>query len=125
MLQVMYLERAEEPKIIFDLGSRDLMESIFFSVNFDAQIHSFECNPDMVQLCEKRARYFPNITLNPIAVSDFDGETNFYKVNQEKTRSQEGIPYYIQKDGNPGASSIFISKDKTYYQDKVKVETVA
>jgi len=116
----------EAPRVIFDLGSRDLYESIWFSVNIEgSEVHSFECNPDMIPLCEKRSRYFPAIKFNPVAVSDKNGEIEFHKVNQEKTRSQDNIPYYIQKDGNPGASSIFISKDKTYYQDKVKVETVA
>lgn len=123
LLRIMYFEGADEPKVIFDLGARDLMESIFFSVSFDADVHSFECNPDMLPLCEKRARYFPRIKLNPLAVSDSNGETSFYKVNQEKTRSQENIPYYIQKDGNPGASSLFVSVDKTYFQDLVTVKT--
>jgi FkbM family methyltransferase len=112
------------PKVIFDLGARDLYESMWFSVKYpNSQVHSFECNPDMLDLCKLRASYFPNINFNAKAVTDNNGTIDFFKIDQEATKSQPNLPYYIQKDGNPGASSIYVSKDQTYKQQKVTVES--
>ena len=121
-----FMSRYEvQPKTIFDLGARDLYESIWFAVNYpSATIHSFECNPDMIGLCESRSKYFPNIRLNNAAVSISDTPMTFYKIDQEKTKSQSNIPYYIKKDGNPGASSLFKSLDKVYSQIPVEVKAV-
>jgi FkbM family methyltransferase len=113
------------PKTIFDLGARDLYESIWFAVNYpEASIHSFECNPDMIELCEKRSKYFPNIKLNNAAVSISEAPMTFYKIDQEKTKSQQNIPYYIKKDGNPGASSLFKTLDSIYSQIPVEVQAI-
>jgi len=114
-----------QPKTIFDLGARDLYESIWFAVNYpNATIHSFECNPDMIGLCESRSKYFPNIRLNNAAVSISNTPMTFYKIDQEKTKSQQNIPYYIKKDGNPGASSLFKSLDKVYSQIPIEVRAI-
>jgi FkbM family methyltransferase len=114
-----------EPKVIFDLGARDLYESIWFANAYpESQVHSFECNPDMADLCRVRSAFFPNITLVEKAVSDIDGTLDFYPINVELTKQTPNIPYYIAKDGNPGASSMFKSLDPTYKQNKVTVESI-
>jgi FkbM family methyltransferase len=98
---------------------------IWFAVNYpNATIHSFECNPDMIGLCESRSKYFPNIRLNNAAVSISNTPMTFYKIDQEKTKSQQNIPYYIKKDGNPGASSLFKSLDKVYSQIPIEVRAI-
>jgi FkbM family methyltransferase len=114
-----------QPKTILDLGARDLYESIWFSVKYPgAKVHSFECNPDMVPLCQTRSQYFLNIAFNAAAVGSREDVVTFYKVDQDATKSQSNLPYYIQKDGNPGASSLFLSADKTYKQTPVEVPLV-
>lgn len=83
-------------KTIFDIGSRDLEQSLeLLSVFPDAHIYAFEANPDSYAKCVEAAKGH-NITVFPYAVLDYDGETTFYKVPQ---------------DENHGASSVFEPTD--------------
>jgi FkbM family methyltransferase len=82
-----------EVKTILDIGTRDLEQSIELHRVFpNAVIHAFEPNPQSYQDCLKTAKDHPYITVWPLAILDYDGETIFYAVPQ---------------DENKGASSIF------------------
>ena len=114
-----YIPDKTKPYVIFDIGSRDCQQSIEFYNNFpNAKIYAFECNPNTLDICKKNIEnYKDRITLIEGAVCDYDGEITFYPINQEKTIT-------TWKDGNPGASSIFLSngtyKAEHYIQDEIK-----
>lgn len=113
-----YIDTTKE-LIIFDIGSRDCMQSIeFYNACPNAKIYAFECNPNTLPLCRKNIEnYKDRITLIEGAVCDYDGTITFYPINQQKTRT-------TWEDGNPGASSLFRSNGQypieTYVQDEVK-----
>lgn len=98
--------------VIFDIGSRDCLQSIEFYNNFpNATIYAFECNPNTIDICRKNIEnYKDRITLIEGAVCDYDGEITFYPINQKETIT-------TWSDGNPGASSIFKSNG-TYDAEK-------
>ena len=115
---IQYIENKNDNFIIFDIGSRDCIQSIEFYNNFpNAKIYAFECNPNTLDICKKNIeKYIDRITLIEGAVCDYDGTIQFYPINQEKT-----ITTWV--DGNPGASSIFKSNGtyniETYVQDEI------
>ncbi len=113
-----YIKNKNEEYIIFDIGSRDCVQSIEFYNHFpNAKIYAFECNPNTLEICKKNIEnYKDRITLIEGAVCDYDGNITFYPINQQKTETT-----WI--DGNPGASSIFKSNGKytveKYVQDEI------
>lgn len=111
-----------EIKTIFDLGARDLRESIWFSKVYpSSMVHAFECNPDMIQLIKSTYTY-PGVIFNSLAINSYNGACEFHKVNQEKTKTKNGLPDYIKRDGNPGASSLYKSTGSIYENDVIKVD---
>lgn len=115
---ISYINDKTKPYVIFDIGSRDALQSIEFYKHFpNAKIYAFECNPNTLHICETNIiDYKDRIRLIKGAVCDYDGSINFYPINQEKTIT-------TWKDGNPGASSLFKSNGKYtiehYVQDKI------
>ena len=92
------------PKVIFDVGSRDLDESIAFKNKYsEAQIYAFEPNPEQLLICQSKAKEH-NINFFNVAVSNIAGEHDYYA---------------IQKDGpnpNIGASSLsYFSEEQLAY----------
>ena len=115
---IKHIENKNEKFIIFDIGSRDCVQSIEFYNTFpNSKIYAFECNPNTLDICKKNIEpYSDRITLIEGAVCDYDGNITFYPINQQKTIT-------TWKDGNPGASSIFKSNGEytteTYVQDEI------
>lgn len=115
---IKHIKNKDEHFIIFDIGSRDCIQSIEFYNSFpNSKIYAFECNPNTLNICKKNIEnYSDRITLIEGAVCDYDGNIRFYPINQEKTIT-------TWKDGNPGASSIFKSNGnytvETYVQDEI------
>jgi FkbM family methyltransferase len=110
------------PKVIFDIGSRDLDESIKLSNKFpEAKVFAFECNPETLGICKEKKELYNNITLIDKAVNNFDGSCTFYPIDTKRT-----ITTWV--DGNPGASSLFKSNSKypveTYIQNEITVDCV-
>ena len=106
-----YFINNTEKYVIFDIGSRDGLQSIEFYKHFpNATIYCFECNPNTLPICKKNIEnYKDRIHLIEGAVCDYDGEITFYPINQQQTRT-------TWEDGNPGASSIFKSNG-TYTEE--------
>lgn len=96
------INRPNNPYVIFDIGSRDCLQSIEFYKKYpNAHIYAFECNPNTIDICRKNIiPYTDRITLIEGAVCDYDGEITFHPIDQENTKSS-------WSDGNPGASSLF------------------
>ena len=115
---VKHIENKNENFTIFDIGSRDCLQSIeFYNAFPNSKIYAFECNPNTLDICKTNIEpYSDRITLIEGAVCDYDGNITFYPINQTKTIT-------TWKDGNPGASSIFTSNGKypfeTYIQDEI------
>jgi FkbM family methyltransferase len=110
----------EDKYNIFDVGSRDCIQSIEFLKYFpSSNIYSFECNPNTLNICENNIQKYPQIKLINKAINEYDGECKFYPIDQNKTITS-------WKDGNPGASSLFISNgtypNEYYVQNEIIVK---
>jgi FkbM family methyltransferase len=81
-------------KIIFELGSRDLLDAISLYDFYKPDIiYSFECNPDCLIDCKNNKKNYDNIILIEKAVSINNEIINFY-------------PFDLNKYDNKGASSL-------------------
>lgn len=84
------IDKDYTPKVILDIGSRDLGQSIEFNSVFDsAQIYAFEPNPAQFQICLDLSKNYSNIRVEQKAISDVNGHLDFYVTH-----------------GNVGASSL-------------------
>jgi FkbM family methyltransferase len=89
----------DQIKIIFELGSRDLIDAIKLLDQYDnSTVYAFECNPDCLVECNKQLNNLDknkrdNLFLIDKAVSLVDGEVTFY-------------PFDLSKYNNMGASSL-------------------
>jgi FkbM family methyltransferase len=73
----------QTPKVILDVGSRDLEHSLIFGGTYpEARIIAFEPNPFGIKNCKFRLANLKhsNIELMEFAVSDQEGEMDFYSV---------------------------------------------
>ena len=58
----------DEVKIIFELGSRDLIDAVKLHDYYKCKIYAFECNPDCLIECNKQLSNFNEIQKNEIIV---------------------------------------------------------
>lgn len=89
---ISHIKNKEQQVVIFDIGSRDCIQSIEFYNNFpNAQIYAFECNPNTIPICKKNIEnYLDRITLIEGAICDYDGEITFYPIDQKKNNNYMG-----------------------------------
>jgi FkbM family methyltransferase len=67
------------PRVILEVGSRDLDQSIEFTQAFpNARVIAFEPNPEIIDLCRHKQLNYPNIELYEYAISDQEGIIDFY-----------------------------------------------
>jgi len=97
---------------VFDIGSRDACQSLELSDWFpESKIYLFEPVPTSFEYCVENTKGRENIICNNLALSNFDGDTNFYQV----------------VNGNVGASSLLkVTPMYAHYQQEpisVKVKT--
>ena len=101
----------QDINIIFDVGSRDAIQSIELINKFlNAKVFAFECNKENIKICEENTRNHKNITIIPKAVNDVNGQLSFYQVTAEN--SSQISPPDSYKNGKEdifysGMSSIF------------------
>jgi len=114
LLKDINLDRSKE-YIIFDVGSRDCMQSIEFYKEFpNSKIYAFECNPNTLQICRNNIKdYGDRITLIEGAVTDYDGDIEFFPIDQKNTITS-------WQDGNPGASSLYVNNGTYEYEKYVQ-----
>lgn len=112
-----YIDNKNKDYIIFDIGSRDCVQSIEFYNSYpNAKIYAFECNPNTLDICKKNIEnYKDRITLIEGAVCDYDGDITFFPINKDETKT-------TWVDGNPGASSLFKSNGKYTVEHYVQYE---
>lgn len=70
-------------KTIIELGSRDLLDGIALRQTFDAQVYSFDGNPVALDRMTKNLSLVQKDKINiiPFAINTYDGECNFYCVD--------------------------------------------
>jgi FkbM family methyltransferase len=115
----MIKEHGIQPKVMLDVGTRDIDDSITFSKAYpDAKVFSFEPNPAQYQIClQNKQQYFvqnpagegpfDNITPLNMAISDVEGPVDFWVVGK-----------------NPGGSSMLEPIDVPYSDGTWKKITV-
>ena len=119
-LNYMNINNKNEQFVIFDIGSRDCIQSIEFYYAFpNSIIYAFECNPNTIDICKKNIEnYKDRIILIEGCVCDYNGTIKFHPINKEKTIT-------TWPDGNQGASSMFKSNGQytceIYVQDEIIV----
>lgn len=111
-----------EVKVVFEFGARYGEDTVELAGRFrNAMIYTFECNPRTLPALRERTKSFRNILLTENAISDQEGEIEFYQINPEKTRT-------TWVDGNQGASSIYKASGKypieQYGQDMIRVRAI-
>jgi FkbM family methyltransferase len=108
--------------VIFDIGSRDGLQAVEFSNLFpEADIVAIECNRQTLERCRRNLADKPRITLIDKAINSHTGRCTFYPIDPTRTIT-------TWKDGNPGASSLFIATGdypvETYVQNEVEVDCI-
>jgi FkbM family methyltransferase len=108
-----------EPKVMLDVGTRDLDDSITFSKAFpNCRVIAFEPNPDQYKICLENKKFythrvpegegpFDNIEVYNYAISDVEGDLDFWVVGK-----------------NPGGSSLLEPIDVPYSDGTWKKITV-
>ena len=108
--------------VIFDIGSRDGLQAVEFSnLCPDADIVAIECNRESLKKCRRNLADKPRITLVDKAINFYTGRCTFYPIDPARTVTS-------WKDGNPGASSLFVSTGdypvESYVQNQVEVDCI-
>ena len=105
-------------EIIFDIGSRDLDQSIEFNHIYpNAKIYAIEPNPSQKEECKNKAKNYPNILFFPIAFSKSNAPIDFYEVVKEEVQK---LPHETHApSANIGASSIY-GHDQSYVNSVIK-----
>lgn len=75
--------------IIFELGSRDLIDSIKLHEYFNCKVYAFECNPDCLNICKLNYNNLDEITKESIiliesAISLDNGYVKFFSFDLDK-----------------------------------------
>jgi FkbM family methyltransferase len=98
-------------KHIIEAGSRDGLDAEQMADFFvNAKIHSFECNPEQIDICKDNIKS-KRVLFNAIALGENDTEMEFFAFNSD----------------NPGSSSFFKRIDADFTQHskgKVPITTV-
>ncbi|HET7085476.1 MAG TPA: FkbM family methyltransferase [Rhizomicrobium sp.] len=107
-------------RTVFDIGSRDGQQSLELSELFgEADIVAIECNPGTLDQCRKNVAQNPRITLVEKAINSYTGNCPFFPIDPKRTIT-------TWKDGNPGASSLFLATGdypaEKYVQNEIEVE---
>jgi len=94
--------KKEHVKVIFEAGSRDLLDAIMLRNYYNnAKIYAFECNPEGIEICKHNLQNENNIYFFEEALTDIDGQKTFYSFDSNKTNEH-----------NHGVSSFFKHNNK-------------
>jgi FkbM family methyltransferase len=105
-----------EIHIIFDVGSRDALQSVEFAKKFpEAKVYAFECNPETIEQCRVNSSGYEQIVVVEKAVNEFEGSCAFFPIDTKKSVTHVS-------HGNPGASSLFKVTGDYPHEDLVQQE---
>jgi hypothetical protein len=113
-IEKLYLEniKKDEIKIIFELGSGDLLNTLKIIAYYDkSKIYSFECNPECIEECEETLSLINDYVKNRIvfiknAICEKNGYTTFYpfdttKYNNKCASSMLKIDFSMRNHSDP------------------------
>jgi FkbM family methyltransferase len=98
-----YIDR-KAPALILELGSRDAQVAILFKRYFpNASVYAFECNPPAIELCRHNIAIsgLKDVILIEKAVSDEQGEVDFYAVDKRRMENIGASSLYPASPSNP------------------------
>lgn len=98
-LNIIYPKERISPKLVFDIGSRDCIESSAFHDVFGSKVIAFEPNPSQYQICLQEIGE-RNIKLETIALSDKISDLDFYIVWDNIGASSLLKPNEVPHGGN-------------------------
>jgi len=104
---------------ILELGAHDGRDTLELYERFRAEIHAFECHPDLIRDLRERLRPFNSIHLVERAVWDSNGRIPFYPVIRTVKDGEE--------ISNRGASSCFLAREdyhQSYEQAATEVDSI-
>lgn len=108
-VKTLFVEK--QPRVLLDIGSHNLDQSIVFAEIFpNTRIIAVEPNPVQYKICLDKASKYKNIEVHNFAISDVGGTADFWVV-----------------DGNPGGSSLLEPISVPYSTNKwtkISVECV-
>lgn len=115
-----------EPKVILDIGSRDLGQSIEFnSVYKNSKIYAFEPNPEQFNICLKESYKYKNISVEQLAISDKNNTLDFYVTHGNVGASSLLEPISIPFASTQSFTKISVeSKRLDEWLEKNKIEKV-
>ena len=91
--------KKDSVKMVFELGSRDMIDAIKLYNHYKCKVYAFECNPDCLELCYRNLsecqddNVKKNVFLIENAVSENNGDVSFF-------------PFDLEKYNNMGSSSM-------------------
>lgn len=104
-----------EINIIFDIGSLNGIESVKFTEKIpNCHVHTFEPNPESYKNVLISTENIPNISVHNLAVSNYEGESDFYITYDNMGGSSLLFPNNVLKTG----ASISKIKVNTIVLDK-------
>ncbi|MGD2129037.1 MAG: FkbM family methyltransferase [Lysobacterales bacterium] len=111
--------------VVFEIGAWDGSDALALRDYFEADVTTFECNPDSLQACRRRLRGQHSVRLVETAVWDQSGPIQFFPVTRSTTPAGEPTTDHLGSDWvNSGASSCFRARDdylQRYEQDEILV----
>jgi FkbM family methyltransferase len=103
---------------IFEIGCRDLNDSITLSNYFNSKVYSYEANPIMKEICLKKCEKYEKIRFFSYGLGDKKSYEDFHIYTPNKQNDIVTI----------GASSFFKRTDynnnQTTYCEKIKITTL-
>lgn len=98
------------PSVIFDIGSRDLEQSIEFnSVWGDASVFAFEPTPTQFKICNDKSKRYKKIFAHDLALSDNVGSSDFWVTDGNIGCSSLLEPIHIPFASNSNKEKITVS----------------
>jgi FkbM family methyltransferase len=106
--------RGRPLETVLELGARDCAETLeLHRLLPQAAVYAFECNPATLPVCRAAVAGLRGVHLIEEAVSDVEGESAFFAIDPERTRT-------TWADGNPGASSLLRASGRYPVEDYVQ-----
>ena len=109
---------------IVEVGSRDALDAISFSLNFDCTVYAFEPDPINILECKKNISKFKateKVKLYELALSDKCGIFDFYSVDPNLSQNRGASSFYLINFNNRSLSDPDFRRDPIQKKIKVKV----
>ena len=103
--------------VIFDIGSKDCLQSIEFYNNFpNAKIYALDCNINTIEICRTNIeKYKDRITLIENVVCDYDGEIDICYINEHDYN-------YLSKIISINRIKLLMNNKEIIYNNKCNME---